>query len=62
MTPLLVDRLRVELDGATVIDGLTLEVEEGEWLGVIGPNGAGKTTLLRAVASLVPLIPPTTRP
>jgi cobalamin transport system ATP-binding protein len=54
VTPLLVDRLRVELDGAVVIDGLTLEVGGGEWVGIIGPNGAGKTTLLRAIASLVP--------
>ena len=54
MTPLAVEGLRVELDGAVVIDGLALEVEQGEWLGVIGPNGAGKTTVLRAVGGLVP--------
>jgi energy-dependent translational throttle protein EttA len=32
-----------------VVDGLGLEVEQGEWLGVIGPNGAGKTTLFRMI-------------
>ena len=53
MTPLAVEGLRVELDSAVVVDGLGLEVGEGEWLGIIGPNGAGKTTFLRAVAGLV---------
>jgi ABC-type polysaccharide/polyol phosphate transport system ATPase subunit len=31
---------------------VTLDVEEGEVLGLIGPNGAGKTTLLRTVAGI----------
>jgi iron complex transport system ATP-binding protein len=53
VTPLAVEGVRVELDSAVVVDGLGLEVGEGEWLGIIGPNGAGKTTFLRAVAGLV---------
>jgi len=37
--------------GALVVtDGLSLEVEEGEILGVLGPNGAGKTTLFNLIA------------
>jgi cobalamin transport system ATP-binding protein len=53
VTPLAVEGMRVELDSAVVVDGLSLEVGEGEWVGIIGPNGAGKTTFLRAVAGLV---------
>lgn len=37
------------------LDGLSLEVGRGEWVGLLGPNGAGKSTLMRGVAGLVPL-------
>ena len=34
------------------VDGVDLEVAEGEFVGVLGPNGAGKTTLLEMVEGL----------
>ncbi len=33
-------------DGRKALEGINIEVSEGETLGIIGPNGAGKTTLL----------------
>ncbi|MCM1467413.1 MAG: ATP-binding cassette domain-containing protein [Alistipes sp.] len=35
------------------VDGISLEIREGEILGVLGPNGAGKTTLLRMLGKLM---------
>jgi branched-chain amino acid transport system ATP-binding protein len=34
---------------------VSLDVPQGEAVGVIGPNGAGKTTLMRVISGLIPL-------
>ncbi len=36
------------------LDGVDLDVEEGEFLTVVGPSGCGKTTLLNILAGLLP--------
>jgi branched-chain amino acid transport system ATP-binding protein len=38
--------------GVAALSGATLEVSEGEILGIIGPNGAGKTTLFNVIAGV----------
>lgn len=48
-----VSDLSVDYSGALALEGVTLEVNEGEVVGVIGNNGAGKTTLLKAISGLV---------
>jgi len=45
--------LSVHFDGALALNGVSLRVEDGEFVSVVGPNGAGKTTLLRAISGLV---------
>src|SRR5260370_20474538 len=35
-----------------VLNGLSLEVDEGEFLALMGPSGSGKTTLLNLIAGL----------
>jgi len=37
------------------VDGIDLQVRQGEIFGVLGPNGAGKTTALRMLATLLPI-------
>jgi branched-chain amino acid transport system ATP-binding protein len=37
-----------------VLQGVSLEVNEGELVGVLGRNGVGKTTLLKSIMGLVP--------
>jgi len=36
----------------TAVDGISLQVLEGEFFGFLGPNGAGKTTTINAIAGL----------
>ncbi|HEY0297315.1 MAG TPA: ATP-binding cassette domain-containing protein [Bordetella sp.] len=47
------DRVRLALGGRTVLDDVSLAIEQREFIGVLGANGAGKTTLMRAVLGLV---------
>jgi ABC-type branched-subunit amino acid transport system ATPase component len=52
--PLLeVKNLSVRYDKAQILNGVSLEVDDGEFIGLVGPNGAGKSTLLRAVSGIV---------
>ncbi len=37
----------------TALDGVNLEVYEGELFGLLGPNGAGKTTLIKILTTLL---------
>lgn len=39
----------------TILDGISLDIYEGEILGIEGSNGVGKTTLLSAIAGILPI-------
>lgn len=44
-----------QYDTRCAIEGISLQIEQGEAIGILGPNGSGKTTLLRMMAGeLVP--------
>ncbi len=51
--PLLATRnLGLDIGGATIVADVSLEVAEGELLGIIGPNGAGKTSLFNLFSGI----------
>ncbi len=53
MTPAIqVRQLRKRFGDVQALDGVDLEVAQGEFFGLLGPNGAGKTTLISVLAGL----------
>ena len=46
-------RDRPRRSGVLALDGITLNIERGEKVGVIGSNGAGKSTLMRVMAGIL---------
>ncbi len=45
--------LGVHFNGARLLDDITFDLGQAEFLTVVGPNGAGKTTLLRVLDRLI---------
>ena len=45
--------LSYSVEAQTLLDGVRLHAEQGQFVGVIGPNGAGKSTLLRALSGML---------
>ncbi|PON13742.1 branched-chain amino acid ABC transporter ATP-binding protein [Candidatus Entotheonella serta] len=45
----------VAYGGLRALEGISIQVQEGDFVTVVGPNGAGKTTLLKSISGTVPL-------
>ena len=54
MSAIVLDGVTLRLGDRTVLDRISLEIADHEFVGVLGPNGAGKTTLMRAILGLIP--------
>lgn len=52
MSSITISHLRKSYGPTTVIDGLDLDIAEGEFVTLLGPSGCGKTTTLRSIAGL----------
>ena len=46
------DVAKIYPDGTRAVDGLDLQIPDGEFMVFVGPSGCGKTTALRMVAGL----------
>jgi spermidine/putrescine ABC transporter ATP-binding subunit len=53
MATVRLDALIKQYDGPPVVDRVTLDIADGEFLTLLGPSGCGKTTTLRMIAGLV---------
>lgn len=49
-----ISNLTTHYDKIRILDGVSLEVGDGEIVTLVGPNGAGKTTMLKAISGLIP--------
>ncbi|MFC7481213.1 ABC transporter ATP-binding protein [Luedemannella flava] len=49
---IVVNDIRKYYGDVHAVDGVSFEVEEGEFFGILGPNGAGKTTTLEVIEGL----------
>ncbi|MCB1347852.1 MAG: ATP-binding cassette domain-containing protein, partial [Maritimibacter sp.] len=52
MATVSLDNLQKSFGKVQVIHGVSMEIEDGEFIVIVGPSGCGKSTLLRMVAGL----------
>jgi len=53
MSAIVTKALTKSFAGLSAVDGLSLEVAEGEIFGLVGPDGAGKTTTMRLLTAIM---------
>ncbi|MCS7460253.1 metal ABC transporter ATP-binding protein [Paenibacillus doosanensis] len=55
-SPLSIRNLTVAYQKKPVLRDISLDIPEGNLIGIVGPNGAGKSTLIKAALGLIPRV------
>jgi zinc transport system ATP-binding protein len=50
-----IENLSVNYGQTIAISNISMDVEEGQFLGIMGPNGGGKSTFLKSILGLIPI-------
>jgi ABC-2 type transport system ATP-binding protein len=53
VSAIIVKDLVKQFEDVTAVDGLSLEIKQGELFGLLGPNGAGKTTTINILSGIL---------
>jgi branched-chain amino acid transport system ATP-binding protein len=54
MALLKLEKITKSFGGLMAVNGVSLEIEQGETIAIVGPNGAGKTTLFNVISGIYP--------
>jgi len=54
MSLLKLENVTKRFGGLVAVDKVSLEIKEGELIGIVGPNGSGKTTLFNVISGVFP--------
>ena len=55
MSVLQTHNLKKTFNGVTVVDGVSIKIEQGKIISLIGPNGSGKSTTINLITGMIPM-------
>jgi len=55
ITAITAENLSFRYNSTCVLNGISLRLEKGDYLGIVGPNGSGKSTLVKNILGILPL-------